>query len=77
VTPGSGYANYPFGEISKKHRNTLVGTLRKIDGSTFATGNNQAERRALEHLNETSLSQLIHGHGNHKLDHRIRQASPD
>ena len=31
----------------------------------------------LEHLNETSLSQLVHDHGNHKLDHRIRQASPD
>ena len=46
MTPGSGRANYPFGEISKKHRNTLVGMLRKIDGSTFATGNNQAERRA-------------------------------
>jgi hypothetical protein len=46
VTPGSGYANYPFGEIGKKHGNTLVGTLRKIFGSTFATGNNQAERRA-------------------------------
>jgi hypothetical protein len=46
VTPGSGCANCPFGEISKKHRSTLVGTLRKIDGSTFAAGNSQVERRA-------------------------------
>jgi hypothetical protein len=46
VTPGSGCANCPFGEISKKHGNTLVSTLRKVDGSTFATDNSQAERRA-------------------------------
>jgi hypothetical protein len=26
------------GEISRKHGNTLVGTLRKIDGPSFAAG---------------------------------------
>jgi hypothetical protein len=63
----------PFDEVSKKHGNTLVGTLGKICESTFPARLSDV----LEHLNATSLSQLVHGHGNHKLDHRIRQASSD
>ena len=64
------------GEISKKHGNTLVSTLRKIYGSTFAAGHPATAKLSdvLAQLNETSLSQLIHDHTNGKLDHKIRQA---
>jgi hypothetical protein len=64
------------GEISKKHGNTLVGTLRKIYGSTFAAGQpgNAQLSDVLGDLNETSLSQLIHDHKNGKLDHKIKKA---
>jgi hypothetical protein len=64
------------GEISKKHGNTLVGTLRKIYGQTFASGQPGSVRLAdvLGDLNETSLSQLVHDHKNGKLDHKIKKA---
>ena len=64
------------GEISKKHGNTLISTLRKIYGSTFAAGHPATATlsNVLEKLNETSLSQLIHDHTNGKLDHKIRQS---
>jgi hypothetical protein len=50
------------GEISKKHGNTLIRTLRKIYGNTFAAGHPETAKLAevLHHLNETSLSQLVH-----------------
>jgi hypothetical protein len=66
------------GEISKKHGNTLVSTLRKIYGSTFAAGQPATAKLSdvLEYLNETSLSQLVHDHGNGKLDHKVKQAAP-
>jgi hypothetical protein len=63
------------GEISKKHGNTLVGTLRKIYGKPFAAGYPDATTlgEVLTHLNETSLSQLRRdhdtGHLGHKIDH--------
>src|SRR3954463_14826609 len=58
------------GEISKKHGNTLVSTLRKIYGSSFAAGqaSNAQLSDVLADLNETSLSQLVHDHRNGKLD---------
>jgi hypothetical protein len=64
------------GEISKKHGNTLVGTLRKIYGQTFAAGQPGSARLAdvLADLNDTSLSQLVHDHKNGKLDHKIKKA---
>ena len=67
------------GEISKKHGNTLVSTLRKIYGSTFAAGQPGSAKLTdiLEHLNETSLSQLVHDHANKKLDQKVRKASPN
>jgi hypothetical protein len=67
------------GAISKKHGNTLVGTLRKIYGSTFAAGQPATAKLSdvLEYLNETSLSQLVHDHGNGKLDHKLKHAAPD
>jgi hypothetical protein len=63
------------GEISHKHGNTLVATLRKIYGQGFAAGYPPTEKLSdvLAHLNETSLSQLRRdhetGHLGHKIDH--------
>ena len=64
------------GEISKKHGNTLVSTLRKIYGATFAAGQpgNAQLADVLGHLNDTSLGQLVHDHKNGKLDHKIKKA---
>jgi hypothetical protein len=63
------------GAISKKHGNTLVGTLRKIYGKGFAAGYPDTTElsEVLHQLNETSLSQLRRdhdtGHLGHKIDH--------
>jgi hypothetical protein len=63
------------GEISHKHGNTLVGTLRKIYGAGFAAGWPATDKLSdvLAQLNETSLSQLRRdhetGHLAHKIDH--------
>src|SRR2546430_3895223 len=48
------------GEISGKHGNTLIRTLRKIYGQSFAAGYPETEKlsEVLLKLNETSLSQL-------------------
>ena len=64
------------GEISKKHGNALVRTLRKIYGSTFAAGHPETAKLSdvLAKLNETSLSQLVHDHKNSHLEKRIRNA---
>ena len=52
------------GEISRKHGNTLIGTLRKIYGSKFATGAGDHEKLSdvLHKMDETSLSQLVRDH---------------
>jgi hypothetical protein len=52
------------GEISHKHGNTLIGTLRKIYGQGFAAGYPATEKLSdiLLQLNETSLSQLRRDH---------------
>jgi hypothetical protein len=64
------------GEISKKHGNTLVRTLRKIYGNTFAAGQSETAKlgEVLQHLNETSLSQLVHDHKNGHLEKNIQKA---
>jgi hypothetical protein len=64
------------GEISKKHGNTLVGTLRKIYGKTFAAGHadDATLSTVLAKLNETSLSQLVHDHKNAHLGKKIVKA---
>jgi hypothetical protein len=61
------------GEISKKHGNTLVGTLRKIYGRGFAAGYPDASTlsEVMLQLNETSLSQLRRDHGTGHLEHKI------
>ena len=64
------------GEISKKHGNTLVRTLRKIYGTTFAAGQPENAKLSdvLQQLNDTSLGQLIHDHKNGHLEKRIKGA---
>ncbi|MBR0776592.1 hypothetical protein JQ543_23405 [Bradyrhizobium diazoefficiens] len=64
------------GEISKKYGNTLIRTLRKIYGNTFAAGHPETAKldEVLQHLNETSLNQLVHDHKNGHLAKRIKKA---
>jgi hypothetical protein len=65
------------GEISHKHGNTLIGTLRKIYGQSFAAGYPATEKLSeiLLQLNETSLSQLRRDHETGHLEHKIAIAS--
>jgi hypothetical protein len=65
------------GEISRKHGNTLIGTLRRIYGQGFAAGYPQTEQlsEVLHQLNETSLSQLRRDHETGHLEHKIAKAS--
>ena len=52
------------GEISRKHGNTLISTLRKHYGASFAAGFKDSDKLsdALEKLDEPSLSKLIKDH---------------
>src|ERR1700716_772390 len=65
------------GEISHKHGNTLIRTLRKVYGQCFAAGYPETEKlsEVLLKLNETSLSQLRRGHETGHLEHKIANAS--
>jgi hypothetical protein len=66
------------GEISGKHGNTLIRTLRKIYGLSFAAGYPEKTEKLSEvllKLNETSLSQLRRNHGTGHLEHKIAGAS--
>jgi hypothetical protein len=65
------------GEISHKHGNTLIRTLRKVYGRSFAAGYAETEKlsEVLLQLNETSLSQLRSDHETGHLEHKIAQAS--
>jgi hypothetical protein len=67
------------GEISRKHGNTLVGTLRKIYGATFAAGEADTAKLqdVLAKLHETSLTQLVEDHASGSLDGKVRQAALD
>jgi hypothetical protein len=64
------------GELSKKHGNTLVRTLRKVDGEHFAAGCSPEERlsEVLQKMDEPSLLRLVHDHEHHKLYELIDQA---
>ena len=64
------------GEIGKKHGNTLVRTLRNVYGTTFAAGQVETAMlsEVLQHLNDTSLSQLVHDHKNGHLEKKIKKA---
>lgn len=52
------------GEISRKHGNTLVSTLRKVYGASFAPGAQPHEKlsEVLADMDEPSLSRLVHDH---------------
>jgi hypothetical protein len=65
------------GEISHKHGNTLIGTLRKVYGQSFAAGYPEAEKlgEVLLQLNQTSLSQLRRDHETGHLEHKIANVS--
>jgi len=65
------------GEISHKHGNTLIGTLRKIYGQSFAAGHPETRTlsEVLLQLNETSLSQLRRDHETGHLKKKIAKAS--
>ena len=65
------------GEISGKHGNTLIRTLRKIYGQSFAAGHAETDKlsEVLLKLNETSLSQLRRDHETGHLDRKIVNAS--
>jgi hypothetical protein len=65
------------GEISGKHGHTLIRTLRKIYGQSFAAGYPETEKlsEVLLQLNETSLSQLRRVHETGHLEHKIASAS--
>jgi hypothetical protein len=61
------------GELSKKHGNTLVRTLRKVYGQHFAEGCAPEEKLSdvLHKLDEPSLYELVHDHERGKLGEKI------
>ena len=64
------------GEISRKHGNTLVSTLRRIYGASFAP-NAQPRRKLSEVLvamDEPSLTKLVHDHDHNHLKGKIEDA---
>ena len=65
------------GEISGKHGNTLIRTLRRVYGPNFAAGYPETDKlsEVLLKLNETSLSQLRRDHDTGHLEHKIANAS--
>jgi hypothetical protein len=65
------------GEISGKHGNTLIRTLRKVYGQSFAAGYPETEKlsEVMLKLNETSLSQLRRDLETGHLEHKIANAS--
>ena len=64
-------------EISGKHGDTLIRTLRKVYGKNFAAGYPETNKlsEVLLQLNETSLSQLRRDHETGHLGHKIANAS--
>ena len=65
------------GEISRKHGNTLIGTLRKIYGAGFAASFKDDAKLsdALAMMDATSLRQLVKHHQDGSLPRRIAEAS--
>lgn len=65
------------GEISRKHGNTLVRTLRNIYGPGFAKGHPETEKLSdvLHDLDAHSLSQLVKHHEVGKLAGEIAKHS--
>jgi hypothetical protein len=65
------------GEISGKHGNTLIRTLRKVCGPNFAAGYPETDKlsEVLLKLNETLLSRIRRDHDTGHLEHKIANAS--
>lgn len=63
------------GELSKKHGNTLVRTLRKSYGEDFAKGFSETTKLSdvLQTLDEPSLSKLVKDHTAGTLAGKIAQ----
>lgn len=61
------------GEVSRKHGNTLVRTLRRIYGAQFAASEPETAKlsEVLEELDEPSLSALVHDHEHGHLESKI------
>ena len=61
------------GEISKKHGNTLVSTLRKVYGENFAKGFQPYQKlsEVLATLDDESLTQLVKDHESGQLHSKI------
>jgi hypothetical protein len=57
------------GELSRKHGNTLIGTLRSHYGSDFAAGCSESDRLTdiLDQLDNQSLDKLVHDYRTGKL----------
>lgn len=64
------------GRISRKHGNTLVRTLRKIYGASFAPGFADTDllKDVLDKLDEPSLSHLHRDHDGGALDKKIAES---
>jgi hypothetical protein len=64
------------GEISRKHGDTLIGTLLKIYGPGFATGCDDQQKLSepLATLHDHSLSQLARHHERGELQGEIDHA---
>jgi hypothetical protein len=67
------------GEISRKHGNTLVSTLRKIYGLSFAAEHSDTAKLSdvLADLKEDTVSQLVRDHSAGHLDDKVRKAGLD
>jgi len=65
------------GEISRKHGNTLIGTLRKTYGTDFAKGCAESDKLSdvLHKMDEPSLSKLVRDHEAGKLEQICSQAA--
>jgi hypothetical protein len=64
-------------EVSHKHGDIPIRTLRKVYGQSFAAGYPETVKlsEVLLQLNETSLSQLRRDHETGHLEHKIAKAS--
>jgi hypothetical protein len=65
------------GDVGRKHGNTLIRTLRKTYGSSFAEGCRDDEKLSdvLARVDEPSLSKLIRDHEAGKLKQICREAA--
>ena len=67
------------GELSRKHGNTLIGTLRSHYGSDFAAGCSESDRLTdvLDQLDEASLTNLARDYEAGKLTQIFSQLKLD